>query len=294
MHGWNVTHTLMVFEHHLRHRRKSKRFEQPERKGKGRCKPTKKENERGTAMVWMRMCTTRVVPTRALGRTRQFAHTFFGPPVESPAFNATLYVLFYNFRRTLTPSTAGGAETHFKAAPPTWATSDNPKFLSSTTSRPPSSRRRSTGATRHPPPATSSSTTRTTTVDKVQVNVLTTITEKTICEILRFERLVSENFANRKTFISYMLSTSPSTATLISQTRKHSRTSSDDGESIFCADYFHLCESSEDGQRLINAIRSCSNSYRTTSEEKRHLKHITNEDLDLTYQNIRRASEVHH
>lgn len=38
---------------------------------------------------------------------------------------------------------------------------------------------------------------------------------------------------------------------------------------------------------------SCSNNYRTTSEEKRHLERITNEDPDLTYQNIRRASEVH-
>lgn len=35
------------------------------------------------------------------------------------------------------------------------------------------------------------------------------------------------------------------------------------------------------------------NNYRTTSEEKRHLERITNEDPDLTYQNIRRASEVH-
>ncbi|TRM66130.1 methionine aminopeptidase 2-like protein [Schizophyllum amplum] len=35
------------------------------------------------------------------------------------------------------------------------------------------------------------------------------------------------------------------------------------------------------------------NSYRTTSEEKRYLERITCEDPDTTYQNIRRAAEVH-
>lgn len=40
-------------------------------------------------------------------------------------------------------------------------------------------------------------------VDKVQVNVFTPITKKTICEILRFERLLLENSTNRKTFSSY-------------------------------------------------------------------------------------------
>ncbi|KZV87996.1 methionine aminopeptidase 2-like protein [Exidia glandulosa HHB12029] len=35
------------------------------------------------------------------------------------------------------------------------------------------------------------------------------------------------------------------------------------------------------------------NAYRTTSEEKRHLERLTQEDPETTYQNIRRASEVH-
>ncbi|KAL4252810.1 UPL family protein [Abortiporus biennis] len=40
-------------------------------------------------------------------------------------------------------------------------------------------------------------------IDKIQVNVLTPLTKKTVCEILRFERLLLENSTNRKTFNSY-------------------------------------------------------------------------------------------
>ncbi|KAI0063633.1 hypothetical protein BV25DRAFT_1854068 [Artomyces pyxidatus] len=40
-------------------------------------------------------------------------------------------------------------------------------------------------------------------VDKLQLNVFTPLTKKTICEILRFERLLLENSTNRKTFASY-------------------------------------------------------------------------------------------
>lgn len=36
-----------------------------------------------------------------------------------------------------------------------------------------------------------------------------------------------------------------------------------------------------------------SNSWRTTSEEKRYLEKLANEDPQTTYQNIRRAAEVH-
>lgn len=40
-------------------------------------------------------------------------------------------------------------------------------------------------------------------IDKLQVNVLTPLTKKTVCEILRFERMLLENTTNRKTFASY-------------------------------------------------------------------------------------------
>ncbi|OBZ67028.1 E3 ubiquitin-protein ligase ptr1 [Grifola frondosa] len=40
-------------------------------------------------------------------------------------------------------------------------------------------------------------------IDNLQVNVLTPLTKKTVCEILRFERLLLENSTNRKTFSSY-------------------------------------------------------------------------------------------
>ncbi|KAI0633753.1 hypothetical protein C8Q77DRAFT_809629 [Trametes polyzona] len=40
-------------------------------------------------------------------------------------------------------------------------------------------------------------------IDNLQVNVFTPLTKKTICEILRFERLLLENSTNRKTFNSY-------------------------------------------------------------------------------------------
>ena len=40
-------------------------------------------------------------------------------------------------------------------------------------------------------------------IDKLQVNVLTQLTKKTVCEILRFERMLLENTTNRKTFNSY-------------------------------------------------------------------------------------------
>lgn len=43
-------------------------------------------------------------------------------------------------------------------------------------------------------------------VDKLQVNVFTPITKKTVCEILRFERLLLENSTNRKMFNSYDVS----------------------------------------------------------------------------------------
>lgn len=36
-----------------------------------------------------------------------------------------------------------------------------------------------------------------------------------------------------------------------------------------------------------------SNTWRATSEEKRHLEKLTNEDPETTYQSIRRAAEVH-
>ena len=36
-----------------------------------------------------------------------------------------------------------------------------------------------------------------------------------------------------------------------------------------------------------------SNAWRTTSEEKRYLEKMANEDMETTYQNIRRAAEVH-
>ncbi|KAI0373495.1 hypothetical protein BV20DRAFT_1119067 [Pilatotrama ljubarskyi] len=40
-------------------------------------------------------------------------------------------------------------------------------------------------------------------IDNLQVNVFTPLTKKTLCEILRFERLLLENSTNRKTFNSY-------------------------------------------------------------------------------------------
>lgn len=40
-------------------------------------------------------------------------------------------------------------------------------------------------------------------VDKLQINVFTPLTKKTVCEILRFERMLLENSTNRKTFNSY-------------------------------------------------------------------------------------------
>ncbi|KAF9820248.1 hypothetical protein IEO21_01462 [Rhodonia placenta] len=40
-------------------------------------------------------------------------------------------------------------------------------------------------------------------IDKLQVKALTPTTKKTVCEILRFERLLLENSTNRKTFNSY-------------------------------------------------------------------------------------------
>ena len=40
-------------------------------------------------------------------------------------------------------------------------------------------------------------------IDNLQVNVFTPRTKKTVCEILRFERLLLENSTNRKTFNSY-------------------------------------------------------------------------------------------
>src|ERR1700733_10441213 len=40
-------------------------------------------------------------------------------------------------------------------------------------------------------------------LDKLQLNVFTPVTKKTICAILRFERLLLENSTNRKMFNSY-------------------------------------------------------------------------------------------
>ena len=40
-------------------------------------------------------------------------------------------------------------------------------------------------------------------IDKLQVNVFTPKTKKTVSEILRFERLLLENSTNRKTYASY-------------------------------------------------------------------------------------------
>ena len=47
-------------------------------------------------------------------------------------------------------------------------------------------------------------------VNMLQVNAFPPLTKKTICEILRFERLLLENSTNRKMFNSYDVS--PSTA----------------------------------------------------------------------------------
>jgi E3 ubiquitin-protein ligase HUWE1 len=43
-------------------------------------------------------------------------------------------------------------------------------------------------------------------VDDLHLNVFTPATKKTICEILRFERLLLENSTNRKMFNSYDVS----------------------------------------------------------------------------------------
>lgn len=40
-------------------------------------------------------------------------------------------------------------------------------------------------------------------IDKIQLNVFTPATKKTVSAILRFERLLLENSTNRKTFNSY-------------------------------------------------------------------------------------------
>ena len=46
-------------------------------------------------------------------------------------------------------------------------------------------------------------------IDNLQVNVFTPLTKKTVCEILRFERLLLVNSTNRKTFNSYDVSAAP-------------------------------------------------------------------------------------
>jgi E3 ubiquitin-protein ligase HUWE1 len=43
-------------------------------------------------------------------------------------------------------------------------------------------------------------------VDNLQLTVFTPVTKKTLCEILRFERLLLENSTNRKMFNSYDVS----------------------------------------------------------------------------------------
>lgn len=43
-------------------------------------------------------------------------------------------------------------------------------------------------------------------IDHLQLNVFTPLTKKTVCEILRFERLLLENSTNRKTYNSYDVS----------------------------------------------------------------------------------------
>ena len=56
-------------------------------------------------------------------------------------------------------------------------------------------------------------------IDKLQVNVFTPMTKKTVSEILRFERLLLENSTNRKTYASYDVRTpsrSPSLSCLCS------------------------------------------------------------------------------
>ena len=40
-------------------------------------------------------------------------------------------------------------------------------------------------------------------IDKLQLNPFTPSTKRTLCEVLRFERLLLENSTNRKTFNSY-------------------------------------------------------------------------------------------
>ncbi|KAF5368337.1 hypothetical protein D9758_002168 [Tetrapyrgos nigripes] len=48
-----------------------------------------------------------------------------------------------------------------------------------------------------------------------------------------------------------------------------------------------------EGEIQVKNTRTSNNSYRTTSEEKRHLEKLANEDPETTYSNIRRAAEVH-
>ena len=52
-------------------------------------------------------------------------------------------------------------------------------------------------------------------IDNLQVNVFTPLTKKTVCEILRFERLLLENSTNRKTFNSYDVSAAPTRRRLV-------------------------------------------------------------------------------
>ena len=51
------------------------------------------------------------------------------------------------------------------------------------------------------------------------------------------------------------------------------------------------------GTRVLSRVRvltlACSNSWRTTSEEKRYDERIAMEDPEVTYNSIRRAAEVH-
>ena len=43
-------------------------------------------------------------------------------------------------------------------------------------------------------------------VDELQLTPFTPSSKRTVCEILRFERLLLENSTNRKTFASYCVS----------------------------------------------------------------------------------------
>lgn len=46
-------------------------------------------------------------------------------------------------------------------------------------------------------------------------------------------------------------------------------------------------------KRMPDTDRTCSNAFRTTSEEKRYDLQMAMEDPEVTYKNIRRAAEVH-